>query len=190
MQSTPTAPIDEFELWGRKSSSHTSGRLYLPTFLFGNGSLTLIKWPFCWSSKILSLPFHNADIFNCCCMTCNVVLVILVMGPGKFFVSFTKWSSRFTNILFFTVHHATFLSIDGPTFLDNGIFVLWGHQKISDGLASLDMHLDAMFAADVLAAFTEPFGVWHHCVSLLLVFAQLFLVLLELLSVGLLYWVL
>ena len=38
------------------------------------------------------------------------------------------------------------------TFLEDGVIVLWDHAEVSDSHASLEMHLDAMIAADVLAA--------------------------------------
>ena len=51
--------------------------------------------------------------------------------------------------------------------MQDGVFVLLGHQEVSDGLASLEIHLGAMFAADVLEVFTKPFGVWHQYVCVL-----------------------
>ena len=100
---------------------------------------------------------------------------------------FIKCFPRFTNI-FFTGHPATLVSIDDPTFLEDGVFVLWAHQEISDGLAILVMHLDFIFAADVIATFTIPFGVWHHyvCVFSFLVYADVFLVFSELLFLAML----
>ena len=40
------------------------------------------------------------------------------------------------------------------------------YQEIFDGAASLEIHLNSMFTADVLAALTHAFYVWYYNVEL------------------------
>ena len=56
-----------------------------------------------------------------------------------------------------------------PTSLENGIFVLWGDQEVSDGLAALEVNLYTMCAGDVFTVLTQPFGLRHHYVNVLFV---------------------
>ena len=66
-----------------------------------------------------------------------------------FFVSFSECSARFTNVFFLAVHHCTIKSIYHPTPLEKGIFVLRDDLEVSDDFAYFEVHLYAMFAADV-----------------------------------------
>ena len=54
------------------------------------------------------------------------------------------------------------MSVDHPTFLEDGIFVLGVYHKVSDGIASFKVHFNAMFPADVLATLTHFFHIRHH----------------------------
>ena len=48
------------------------------------------------------------------------------------------------------------MSVDHPTFLKDGVFVLRVYQKVLEGTASFEVHFNAMIPADVLAA-SHPF---------------------------------
>ena len=47
------------------------------------------------------------------------------------------------------------------------VSVLRDHQEVYDGLASLKIPLDAMFATDIPTDLTKPFGVWYHYLCVL-----------------------
>ena len=70
------------------------------------------------------------------------------------------------NIFFFTVHHATLVSVNHPTLLEDGDSVHRVHQEVLDGTASFEMHFNTMLPADVLAAFIHAFNTGHHHVGL------------------------
>ena len=56
-----------------------------------------------------------------------------------------------------------------PQFLEGGVSVLGVYQEVFDGTASSEMHLNTMFSADVLAAFTHSFNIGHYYVGLVIV---------------------
>ena len=66
------------------------------------------------------------------------------------------------HIFFFTVHPATCILLDHPTFLEDAVFVLRVYQEVLDGTASFEKHFSAMFPADVLAAPTHSLNIQHH----------------------------
>ena len=68
-----------------------------------------------------------------------------------FFRSFGKGYDRFFNAFIFTVHPVTLLFVYHSNFLKDGILVFWGDYEVSDGFASLEMHLDAILRCE-----TEP----------------------------------
>ena len=75
-------------------------------------------------------------------------------GLLMFFEPLCKGSCRFSNIFFFTPIFTTFKSVDDPTFVGDGIFVLGGHQKVLDGLTSFKVYLYPIFLASVLDPLT------------------------------------
>ena len=89
---------------------------------------------------------------------------------------FCKSSAWFPNIFFFTVHPATFVSVDHPTFPEDGIFVFGVYQKVLDGTASVKVHFNAIVPADVLAALNHSLTIGHHYVGLAVVEAHVVLV--------------
>ena len=94
------------------------------------------------------------------------------------FESFSKLAARFTNVHFPAFLPCILESIYHLTVLEDGIFVLWVDQEVSDDIASHELHLYAMFSADVLTALTQPPGVRHYYVDVHFC-GGLFLVLLE-----------
>ena len=87
--------------------------------------------------------------------------LLMFLGP------LSKCSGGISYIFFITLHPVTFISIDDSTFLQYGIFVLWNHQEVFDGIASFKMDLHPMFVACSFQAFTQPFVVWHHYIWIL-----------------------
>ena len=81
-----------------------------------------------------------------------------------FYVSFCKCSLWVPNVFILTVHPVTLVSVYHSTSLPDGISVLGFNKKVFDSTASLEVHLYAMFAADVFIAFTLTLDVWHHYV--------------------------
>ena len=70
------------------------------------------------------------------------------------------------------------ISVNHPTFLEDGIFVLRMYHEVFDGTASFEMHFNTMFLADVLAGFTHSFNIGYHHVELIVLKPVLFLMLL------------
>ena len=85
-----------------------------------------------------------------------------------FFESLSKCSARITNVFFLVIHPCTLKSVYHPT-ISEIIFVLWGDQEFSDGLASFEVHLFAMLAANVFVTLTQPFGVRHKYMNIIFV---------------------
>ena len=100
-------------------------------------------------------------------LTLHVIVVIHRWGGfWMLFKPSAKFSFRCTN-MFFTAHHATFVYVVPPISSGRWYLCPLGDQEVSDGFAFFKMHLYAMFAADVFAAFTKHCGVWHHYVYVL-----------------------
>ena len=100
-------------------------------------------------------------------MTSGVVVVMDGWGgPHVFSQPFSKSSAWFPNIFFFTVYPATLISVDHPTFLEDGVFVLKMYQEIPDGTASFKVDSNAMFPADGVAAVTHSCNIGHHYLGL------------------------
>ena len=102
------------------------------------------------SGNTLVLPAHNAKIFKRMVMTSGVVVVMEGWGDPHVF------SKPFCKSYSFTVHPATLISVDHPTFLEDDVFVLRVYQEVLEGISSFEVHFNAMFPADVLAALTHP----------------------------------
>ena len=54
----------------------------------------------------------------------------------------------------------------------DGIFVLWSHKEVLDGHASFEVYLYPTFAACLLDALTQPFGIRNHHVWILVVVSR------------------
>ena len=152
------------------TSSHICGSWYLPIFLLRDGSLTLMSiaslmdLAILWSYLPTVLKVSRERSWP-------VVLVVVMDGwggPHVFSEPFCKSSAWFPNI-FFTVHPATLISVDHPTFLEGGVFVLIMYQEVLDGTASFKVHINAMFPADVLATLTHSLNIGHHYVGIVVV---------------------
>ena len=82
---------------------------------------------------------------------------------------FFKCSAKLSYVLFLTVHPATLISINHPTYLEDGVSVLGVYQEVLDGTATSEMHFNTMFSVDALAAFTHSFNIGHYYVGLVIV---------------------
>ena len=61
------------------------------------------------------------------------------------------------------------VSVNHPTFLEDGVSILRVYQEVLDGPASFEMYFNTIFPADVLAAFIHSFNIGHHHVGLIFV---------------------
>ena len=100
-----------------RTSSQTCGRWYLPTFLFKDGSLTLMYI----ASLIVLIWFKSSlptifKIVDGNLVTTDVAMVMYGRGGFQMFLEpFPKCSWGFPNILFITVHPVTMVSIYDST---------------------------------------------------------------------------
>ena len=71
----------------------------------------------------------------------------------------------------YSLSHSTVtpVSINHPTFLDDGIFVFGGHQDVFDCLSSFKVDFNSMLSACILKTLINAFGIWHHYVCFVLV---------------------
>ena len=76
-----------------------------------------------------------------------------------FFISFSKSSYKFTNILLITLYPVTL--IYHSTFLHDCVFI----QEVLDGMASFEVYFYPVLTANSLKAFTNPFSVRHYDVN-------------------------
>ena len=83
-------------------------------------------------------------------------------GFQVFLEPFSKSSRGLSNILLITVHPVTMITVDDSTLFLDWVFVLWRHQEVLDGSASITMHLQPKFSANVFDAFAEPSIVRYH----------------------------
>ena len=123
-------------------------------FLFRDGLLTLMKMAslIIWQCFVPLSPH---------CWICLLLLYDLwccnghrgVRGLQVFFKFFCKGSTKFSNVVIFTVCPATLISVYQPTFLKDRILVLGSDYNVPASLAFPEMHLDAMLTANVFAAF-------------------------------------
>ena len=92
-------------------------------FLLRYGLLTLIRITSLIDlARYCSSP-HNAEVFNS--YVINLWWYNSCIWDHKvFFKPFIKCSFRFSNVLCFTVHPSTLISIDDPTSLKDGVLVL------------------------------------------------------------------
>ena len=126
-----------------RTSSHMCGRWYLPTFLFRDGSLSLMYMASFmalirfWSSFPTILQFSILMVWPV------DVIVVIYGGWGllMFLQPFTKSSGRLTNVLFITLHPITFILVDDTTSFQLWILIFGCHQEAFDGDTSLEVHL-------------------------------------------------
>ena len=79
-----------------------------------------------------------------------------------FFEPVCKGSCRFTYIFFLTPIFTRCESVYDPTFDDNWIFVLGGHEEIFYGLTSFEVYLYTIFLTSVFEPLTQPLLIWYH----------------------------
>ena len=64
-----------------------------------------------------------------------------------------------------TLHPATFIAIDDPTFLHHGVLIFRVHQEVLDGSPSLEVYLHTKVTAFFLDTYTQPLIVWNSYVG-------------------------
>ena len=74
----------------------------------------------------------------------------------------SKYSCRFTKVLFITLNLDTLVPVDHPNLLCDGISISGVHQEVLDGSCSFEMYLYPMFVADDLDTLIESFCIWHY----------------------------
>ena len=103
---------------------------------------------------VVHLPTHYEEVINPDVMTCGVSMVIDgEKSPEMFPKPFLIGPCRFPYVLLIILRSVTLVPVDYSTFQCDVFPVLWGHQEIPDGAASLDMDLDPHFATNVLETF-------------------------------------
>ena len=106
---------------------------------------------------------NNFEIIDGNTVTTDVTMVKYRReGFQVFLEPFSKSSRGLSNILLITVHPVTMITVDDSTLFLDWVFVLWRHQEVLDGSASLTMHLHPKFSANVFNALAEPSIVWYH----------------------------
>ena len=55
-----------------------------------------------------------------------------------------------------------FIFVNNPTFLKFIVLVFWCHEKLLDGVGSLEMNLYALFIASPLELLSQPMHVGYH----------------------------
>ena len=73
-----------------------------------------------------------------------------------FLEPFSKSSCSFTNILLITFHPFLLVSINCPTFLNDGVFFFWIHQDALDSFFSFEVYLYAIFFHTLLKLSMRP----------------------------------
>ena len=103
------------------------------------------------SCQIMIFSVHNAEFVDRYIMTSGVMMVMDMWWDFcVFFLFFIKCSAWLLNVFLFTFHSATLVSVYHPIFLLDGISILGFNKNVLDITASLEVHLYAMFAADVI----------------------------------------
>ena len=75
------------------------------------------------------------------------------------FYPFPKGPYRFPYVLLITIYPIALVAVYYSTFLCDVILVLWGHQKASDGVAPLEVGLDAHLTTNVFETFIKFPGI-------------------------------
>ena len=106
--------------------SHIYGSWYLPIFLFRDGSLILIRIASLIDvSNALVLSAHSTEIVNGYVMTSGGAMVMSGWRDLHVFSEpFCKCSAWLPYVFFLAVHPATLISVNHPTFLEDGVSVL------------------------------------------------------------------
>ena len=121
----------------------------------------------------LVLPAHYAEIVQGYFMASDGEVVMYRWWSSHVFSEFiTKCSAWLLYIFIFTVYPSTLVSINHSTFLQYVISVLGVHYEFFDCIASFEIHLYAMLAADNFAALTQSFHTGHHNVGFFLIFIR------------------
>ena len=143
-----------------RASSQICGRWYLPTFLFRDGLFTLM-----YRASFMSLvrsPQDGKNV-NSDRMTRDVDMVMYRgWGLEMFLKPLFKISSWLCYVFMITTHPATFISVYDPMSFKDWIFILRGHEKVFDGMTSLQMYFNPIFSASSLEALTQPLMVRNH----------------------------
>ena len=86
-----------------------------------------------------------------------------------FLESFSKGPRGFPYVFIIEGKVITLKPVYGPTFVDHGVFVLGGDQKVFDGAITFEVALYTIPPTeDLFNAFTETLGVWCYYMTLVL----------------------
>ena len=109
-------------------------------------------------SGVAHLPANYGKIVHTDDVLRGVPMVI--EGEGALRCSFSLLTPY---IFLLTIHLVTLIPVDCPTFLSDIIPVLWVHQDVLDGVASLKV--DPNLMTNNLEVFAEPVSVWDYYVN-------------------------
>ena len=82
------------------------------------------------------------------------------------FESFTRGPRGFPYVFIITGKVTALEPVYGPTFVDHGVFVLWGYQKAFDGAITFEVGLYTIPPTYLFNAFTETLGVRYYYMTL------------------------
>ena len=86
-----------------------------------------------------------------------------------FLEPFPKGPCKFPYVLLITLQSVTLVPVDYSSSLCGVVAVLGSNQEALDGVPSLEMDLDSLFARNVLEAFTITLGVGYHHMDVVVV---------------------
>ena len=73
-----------------------------------------------------------------------------------------KGPSQLPSVLLFTMCLSTFKPVEYPTLLGIGVFILGNHQRVIDGIVSLEVNLYSHFITHLFKTFTEFLSIRYH----------------------------
>ena len=153
-----------------RTSSHTCGRWYLPTFLLRDGSLTLM-----YRASFIVLIWFKSSLPTILKLLMVTLWPLMLLWSYMGEVGFRCSLNLSPKILEFSPIYSssqstpvTLISVDDSTSLLDWISVLGSHQEVLDGGASFAIHLYPKLSANVLNALTESTIAWYHYIRLLL----------------------
>ena len=79
-----------------------------------------------------------------------------------FLESITKCPARFIYVFFYAVNMWAFVLVNNPILLKFTVLVFWCHEKLLDGVCSLEMYLYALFVAHPLELLSQSLYVGYH----------------------------
>ena len=96
-------------------------------------------------------------------MACVIPVMMYRGGLLKvLFESFTKGPRGFPYVFIITGKVTTLESVYGPTFVNHGVFVLEGDQKVFDDAITFEVGLYTIPPSDLFNAFAETLGVRYY----------------------------